>query len=96
MGKHHYKLGLNRILCASQFTIPVTAGGTADPAGIHTDTRSSKPNLATHTPCFLIFTRIIPTFIPHLSFLSTTLSSLQKTKLSHPSQSLHAMIMSKR
>jgi len=51
-GNHHEKLGLKRILCASQFTIAETAGTSPDPAGTLTDTRSSKPNQASRTPDF--------------------------------------------
>jgi len=51
-GKHYEKLGLKRISCASQFTIPNTAGTTPDPAGNNTDMRSSKHNQASRTPNF--------------------------------------------
>jgi len=51
-GNHHEKLGLERILCASQLTIPDTAGMSPDPAGNITDKGSSKPNQAGHTPDF--------------------------------------------
>jgi len=51
-GNHHEKLGLKRISCASRLTIPDTAGTSTDPAGNNTDTRSSKPNQASHTPDF--------------------------------------------
>jgi len=43
-GNHHEKLGLKRISCASQLTIPDTAGTTPNPAVKTTDTRSAKPN----------------------------------------------------
>jgi len=49
-GNHHEKLGLKIISCASQFTIPDTAGTSPDPACNYTDTRSSQPNLASCTP----------------------------------------------
>jgi len=49
---HHEKLGLGRISCASQFTIPDTAGAIPDPACNYTDTRSSHPNQVRHTPDF--------------------------------------------
>jgi len=49
-GNHHEKLGLEKILCASQCTIPDMAGTSADPAGYHTDMTSLKPNPVTHTP----------------------------------------------
>jgi hypothetical protein len=51
-GNHHEKLGVERILCASQLTIPNTAGTSPDPAGNITDMGSSKPNQASHTPEF--------------------------------------------
>jgi len=47
---HHEKLGLRRISCASQLTIPDTAGKSPDLPGNHTDVRSSKPNQASRTP----------------------------------------------
>ena len=49
---HHEKLGLKRILCASQFTIPDMAGTSPDPACNHTNTRSSQSNQASRTPDF--------------------------------------------
>jgi len=70
-GNHHEKLGLKRISCASQLTIPDTAGTTPDPAGKNTDARSSKPNQASRTPDFsypLVSSIFIPIFIPPLSF----------------------------
>ena len=51
-GNHHEKLGLKRISCASQLTIPDTAGTSPDPAVNNTNTRSSKPNQASRTPDF--------------------------------------------
>ena len=51
-GNHHETLGLKRISCASQFTIPDTAGTSLYPAGNHMDTRSSKPNQVSCTPDF--------------------------------------------
>jgi len=48
-GNDHDKLGLKRISCARQFTIPDTAGISPDPACDYTDTRSSQPNQASHT-----------------------------------------------
>jgi len=46
------KLVLKRISCASQYTIPDTAGMSSDPACIDTYTRSSQPNQASRTPDF--------------------------------------------
>jgi len=48
-GNHHEKLGLKRIWCASQCTIPNTAGTSPNPACNFTDTRSCQPNRASHT-----------------------------------------------
>ena len=50
MGNHHGKQGLKRISSTSQFTIPHMAGTTHDHAGINTNTMSSNPNQACHTP----------------------------------------------
>jgi len=49
-GNHHEKLGLVRILCASQLTIPDRAGTSPDLAGNNTDTWSSQPNQASSKP----------------------------------------------
>jgi hypothetical protein len=49
---HDEKLGLERISCASQLTIPDTAGTSPDPAGSNTDTRFSKPNQVSRTSDF--------------------------------------------
>jgi len=49
---HHEKLGLKRLSCASQFTIPDTAGTSPDPACNNADTRCSLPNQASRTPDF--------------------------------------------
>jgi len=51
-GNHHEKLGLKRMSCASQFTIPDTAGTPPDTGCNYTDTRSSLPNQASCTPDF--------------------------------------------
>jgi hypothetical protein len=48
-GNHDEKLGLPKIPCASQFTIPNTAGTSPDPAFNYNDTRSSQPNQASRT-----------------------------------------------
>jgi len=90
-GNHHEKLGLERISCASQFTI--TAGTTPDPAGKNTDTRSSKPNQVSRTPDFS-YPLVSSISFPSSSPISLSLPSSQNTKLSHPSLSLHAMIIS--
>jgi hypothetical protein len=51
-GNHDDKQGLERIFCASQLTIPDTAGTSPDPAGNITHSGSSKPNQAGRTPDF--------------------------------------------
>jgi hypothetical protein len=51
-GNHHEKLGLKRISCASQFTIPDTAGVTHNTVCNYTDTRPSQPNQASRTADF--------------------------------------------
>jgi len=51
-GNHLEKLGLERISCASQFTIPNMAGASHVPEYNNTDTRSSQPNQASSTPDF--------------------------------------------
>jgi len=49
---HHEKLGLKGTSCASQFTIPDTAGTSPNLACTTTDTRSSQPYQASRTPDF--------------------------------------------
>jgi len=49
---YHEKLGLKRISCTSQFTIPDTAGTSPDPSCNNTDTRSSQRTQASRTPDF--------------------------------------------
>jgi len=51
-GNHHQELGLKRISCARQFTIPDTAGTSPDRVCNDTDTRSPQPNQASGTPDF--------------------------------------------
>jgi len=51
-GNHHEKVRLSRISCASQFTIPDTAGMSPDPACNKTTMRSSVTNQASRTPDF--------------------------------------------
>jgi hypothetical protein len=48
-GNHHERLGRERIACASELTIPDTAGTSTNPADNITDTRSSKPTQASRT-----------------------------------------------
>jgi len=95
-GNHHEKPGFKRNSCARQLTIPDTAGTSPDPARNCTDTRSSQPNQASRIPDFLyplVSSTSFSSSSPSLSFSSTTLQSLQNTKLSHLSVSLHVMIM---
>jgi hypothetical protein len=51
-GNHHGKLGVTRILCASQLTTPDTAGTSPDLVCNFTNMRFCKPNQASHTPDF--------------------------------------------
>jgi len=51
-GNHYEKLELERISCASQLTIPDTAGTSPDPALTIAETMSSKPNQESRTPDF--------------------------------------------
>jgi len=69
-GNSHEKLGLKKILCASQFAIPDTAGTNPDPACNHTDTRSCQPNQASLTPDFSY------PLVSSTSFSSSSLISL--------------------
>jgi len=48
-GNHPEKLGLKRIWCASQCTIPNTAGTSPDPACDFSDTKSSQTNRPSRT-----------------------------------------------
>jgi len=96
-GNHHEKLGLERISCVSHFNIPNTAGTSPDPACNISNMQPCRPNQASGTPDFsypLVPSTLFSSSSPYLSSLSTTLPSSQNTKLSYPSPSLHAMIMS--
>jgi len=93
----HENLGHKRISGGSQFTIPDMVGMSPDQVCINIDTRTSQLNQASRTPDFsypLISSTSLSSSSPSLSFLSTTLPSLQNTKFSHPSLSLYAMSMS--
>jgi len=60
-GIHREKQGLLEISCASHFTSPDTADTSLDLARNNTDSRSSKPNQASHTLDFsypLVSTRL--------------------------------------
>jgi len=86
-GNHHEKLGLRRISCASQFTIPDTAGTSPDPACDFTDTRSSQPNQASRTPDFsypLVFSTSFSSSSPISIFLvhNSTIIAEHKVKSS--------------
>jgi hypothetical protein len=48
-GNHYLKLGLKRISCVSQLTIPDTESKSPDSACNYTDTRTFQPNQASHT-----------------------------------------------
>jgi len=87
-GKHHEKLGLRRISCASQLTIPDTASMRPDPAPTNTIRGLPHP-IRQVVP---LISRIC-SYPPHrshlhppsLSFSFITLPSSQHTKSSHPS-----------
>jgi len=64
-GNHHEKLGLKRILCARQFTIPDSAGTSPDLACNFTDMRPSQPDQASSTPDFSY------PLVPSISFASS-------------------------
>jgi hypothetical protein len=51
-GNHHEKLGFKRIPCASQLTIPDTAGKSPNSACNYTDKKSFEPNQASRTRDF--------------------------------------------
>jgi len=50
VGNHHEKLGLRRISCANQFTMPDAAGTSPNPACNYTVTSCSQPNQASGSP----------------------------------------------
>ena len=95
-GNHDEKLGLERISCATRFTVPDTAGTCPDPVSNNTDSRSCEP---THPHCTadfsypLVSSTSFSSSFTSLSISSPTLPSSENTKLSHPSPSLHAIIM---
>jgi len=66
---HHEKLGLQRISCASEFTIPNMADTSPDPGWNHTDQRSSQPNPASRTLDFS-YPVVSSTFISSSSHIS--------------------------
>ena len=84
VGNHHEKLGLHINLCASQLTIPKTAGTSPNSAGNISDTGSCKPNL--QLLLLLSHRGLHPPYSSHLhppsaTFLSTTLPSLEEHKV---------------
>jgi len=97
VGNHHEKLGLIRISCPSQVTIPDTAGTSPDLVWNTTNTRSSQHNWPSRTPDLsypLASSMSFPSSFPICLFpvLNSTITS--NTKMSHRSLSLHAMIKS--
>jgi hypothetical protein len=82
-GNDDAKLGLQRISCANQFTIPNTVGTSPDSACNHTDPRVSQPNQAGRSPDFshpLVILHIVLIFIPHLSHSHPQLYYPHKTQ----------------
>jgi len=67
---HHEQLGLQRISCVSQFTIPVMAHMSPDPACNQSNTWSFQPNQVCHTPDFC------DRLVSSTSFPSSSLISL--------------------
>jgi len=79
-GKSLWETGTWRMPCASQFTIPNTAGRSRNPACNYTDTRFFLPNLACCTPDFsyplvssssFSSSSPIPLFLFHTSIIIT-------------------------
>ena len=86
-GNHYEKLGLKKISCASQFTIPNLPGMSTDPAFDYTYTTSSQPNQACRTPDSaspLIILHIVLIPIPISLFLihNSTIIAEHKVKSS--------------
>jgi len=95
-GNHDENLQPKRISYASQLTMSNMAGITARLARKTTEKRYSQPNHAGHIANFshpLVSSNLVSIFNSHLSSLSWTLQSSDAMKLSHPSLSLHVMIM---
>jgi len=76
-GHHYEKLGLKRILCASQFSIPDMAGRSSNLPGKITDLKLSKPNQASFTPYVLY------ALISSILFLSSSPIPLSHPQLYH-------------
>jgi hypothetical protein len=76
-GNHYEKLGIQRISCESQFTIPDMTGTTPDLAGKNTNMRASTPNQATHTTDFSYL------LVSSISFPSSSPISLSCPQLYH-------------
>jgi len=96
-GKSSWEPRTYRISCASQLTIPDTPRTSPDPT--RTNTIRGLPNPIRQVVPLISDIRSYPPYHSHqhppsLSFSSTTQPSSQNTKLSHPSLSLHDMIMS--
>jgi len=83
-GNHHEQLRLQRILCASQFTIAITAGRSPNPAWHNINMRSSQPTLASCTPdysCPLISSELFSSSYPILLFLVNYLTIIAEYKV---------------
>ena len=85
-GNHHEELRLQKISCASQFTIRNTAGMSPDPVCNNTDTRSSQPNQTSRTPDYsypLIITSFLSSSPISLFFVhNSTIIAEHKVKSS--------------
>jgi len=92
---HDEKLGLMRISCDSQFTIPNKVGTSPDLVSNNTNTMSSQLNQWCSTPEFsplLLSETHSGIHTTGHTMSSTTLPSLQYTKQCHSSQTLHPRI----
>jgi len=93
---HHEKMGPKSKWSASQSPIPDTAGVSPNQVCSNTNTQSTAPNEAGHTPD-LLYVLVSSTLFWSSSqsccFSSTTLPLSQNTMLRHPLLFLHGMIM---
>jgi len=81
---HRNEMGLERMYCASQFTIPKRAGTGSDLRCNYPDTRSSWPNQTSVTPDFayaLVILHIILISIPITLFLVHNSTNITERKV---------------
>ena len=90
-------VGRMRSSCASQFTIPITAGTGPDSAGNTTNSKTSTLDLSCRTPAasyLLVFSIMSLSPSPMSLSRPKLYHHYKNTMLSHPALSLHAIIMS--